>query len=135
MYVNDPIADMLTRIRNGIMARFDAVEIPYSKVKEEVARILHEEGYIAGYEIIEGHPYNLINVKLKYVGTRRTRKAVISGLKRISKPGRRIYTGYKDIPWVLSGMGICIVTTPKGLMTGQKARRERLGGEILCYVW
>jgi len=135
MFVSDPIGDMLTRIRNGIMARKQQVKIPYSKMKAELARILTEEGYILGYEVEEAQPYSWLVVRLKYVGARRLRRSVITGLKRISKPGRRIYAGYREIPWVLSGMGICVVTTPKGMMTGQRARRERVGGEILCYVW
>ena len=135
MYVNDPIADMLTRIRNAIMARKTEVEIPQSKMKVELARILKEEGYIEGYSIREDQPYSWIVIKLKFVGERRERRSVITGLKRVSKPGRRIYTGYQDIPWVLSGMGIAIMTTPKGVMTGQTARKERVGGELLCYIW
>ncbi len=135
MYVNDPIADMLTRIRNAIMARHAEVAIPHSKIKEEIARVLEEEGYIEGYTVDDAKPFRRIHVRLKYVGARRDRRAVISGLKRISKPGRRVYTGYQDIPWVLSGMGIAILTTPQGVMTGQQARRARVGGEILAYVW
>lgn len=135
MYVNDPIADMLTRIRNGLIAGHTSVAIPYSKMKEELARVLQEEGYIESYEVREDSPFNWIDVGLKYVGSRRQRRPVITGLKRVSKPGRRIYTGYQDIPWVLSGMGIAVLTTPNGIMTGQHARRERVGGEVLCYVW
>jgi small subunit ribosomal protein S8 len=135
MYVNDPIADMLTRIRNAIMARHTEVSIPHSKIKAEIARVLLAEGYIEQFNIGKEKPYPWIHIQLKYAGERRERKSVISGLKRVSKPGRRIYTGSKDIPWVLSGMGIAILTTPKGVMTGQQARRERVGGEILCYVW
>lgn len=135
MYVNDPIADMLTRVRNGLIAGHTSVSIPYSKMKEELARVLHEEGYIEGYAIREDNPFNWIDVTLKYVGSRRQRRPVITGLKRVSKPGRRIYTGYQDIPWVLSGMGIAVLTTPSGIMTGQHARRAHLGGEVLCYVW
>ncbi|MBN1119902.1 MAG: 30S ribosomal protein S8 [Anaerolineae bacterium] len=135
MYVNDPIADMLTRIRNAIMARKTVVEIPHSKMKVELARVLLEEGYIENYSVREDNPFSWIVVKLKFVGERRDRRSVISGLKRVSKPGRRIYTGYQDIPWVLSGMGIAVLTTPKGVMTGQRARKERVGGEVLCYIW
>ncbi len=135
MYVNDPIADMLTRIRNAIMAQHREVAVPYSKMKEEIARILKEEGYILDYKMGEEQPFTWIHVQLKYVGRRRDRRPVISGLERVSKPGRRIYSGYQDIPWVLSGMGIAIMTTPKGVMTGEQARRERVGGEVLCYVW
>jgi small subunit ribosomal protein S8 len=135
MIVSDPIADMLTRIRNGLMAGKKVVKIPHSKLKVEVARVLVEEGYIDGYEIEEAQPSDWIVVQLKYVGTRRYRRPVITGLERISKPGRRIYTGYQDIPWVLSGLGIAVLTTPQGIMTGQNARRKHLGGEVLCYVW
>lgn len=135
MYVNDPIADMLTRIRNGLIAGHTSVSIPYSKMKEELARVLQEEGYVESYEVREDEPFNWIDVTLKYVGSRRYRRPVITGLKRVSKPGRRIYSAYQDIPWVLSGMGIAVLTTPRGIMTGQTARRERVGGEVLCYVW
>jgi small subunit ribosomal protein S8 len=135
MYVNDPIADMLTRIRNAIMARKLEVAIPFSKMKAQIARVFVEEGYVESYSVNGEGTQKAINISLKYVGTRRKRKAVITGLERISKPGRRIYTGYRDIPWVLSGMGIAIMTTPRGIMTGQQARRDRVGGEILCYVW
>lgn len=135
MYVNDPISDMLTRIRNAAHAKHSDVQIPYSRMKHEIARVLYEEGYIEGFEVLEGKPYSHLSIKLRYVGTRRQRRPVISGLQRISKPGRRIYTGYKEIPWVLSGMGIAIMTTPQGVMTGTSARRKRVGGEVLCYVW
>lgn len=134
--VTDPIADMLTRIRNAIIARHTEVAIPYSKLKEEIAKILVEEGYVEGYAVAGEIPHKNITVTLKYFGSRRREiRPVITGLERVSKPGRRLYTGSDDIPWVLSGMGIAILTTPKGVMTGQTARRERLGGEILCYVW
>ncbi len=135
MYVNDPIGDMLTRVRNGIMARKEDVSIPYSAMKEEIARILVEEGYAISYSVEEGQPHKWLKLQLKYVGARRQRRSVITGLERVSKPGRRIYAGFKEIPWVRSGMGICIMTTPKGLMTGQAARRKHLGGEVLCKVW
>ncbi len=135
MSVSDPIADMLTRIRNAHTARHNEVNVPYSKMKEEVLKVLAAEGYIKGYSVVEDRPHNWLSIQLKYVGSRRNRKPAITGLKRISKPGRRIYVGYQEIPWVLSGMGICVVTTPKGIMTGHQARRKHLGGEILCYVW
>lgn len=133
--VNDPIADMLTRIRNALLAQHASVAIPISKVKVEVARILKEEGYVEDYEIAEGEPVGSIVIQLKYWGPRRERRAVISEIKRVSKPGRRVYVGKDEIPWVLSGMGIAILTTPQGLMTGQQARRKGIGGEVLCYVW
>lgn len=137
MSVNDPIADMLTRIRNGLLIQQSAVAMPNSKLRVEVARILKEEGFIEDYEIVEGEkPYLVtLRVKLKYVGDRRFRRPVITGLQRVSRPGRRIYTSKKDIPWVLSGMGISILSTPKGVMTGQRARQLNVGGEILCKVW
>ncbi len=135
MYVNDPIADMLTRIRNAHMARQTRVTLPYSQMKEQLARLLRDEGYVTDYEVEEGTPYRWLHITLKYVGVRRARRPVISGLERVSKPGRRIYASYRNIPWVKSGMGIAILTTPKGMMTDRQARRERVGGEILCYVW
>jgi len=137
MNVNDPIADMLTRIRNGLANGQSVVAMPSSKMKAEIARILKEEGYISGYEIIEGQnaSQKVLRINLKYIGERRRRKAVITGLVRISKPGRRIYTHRKEIPWVRSGMGIAILSTPKGIMTGQEAQKNGVGGEILCKIW
>jgi small subunit ribosomal protein S8 len=137
MSVNDPIADMLTRIRNGLMIQQAAVAMPNSKMKLEIARILKEEGYIEDFEVVEGEkPYLAsLRVKLKYVGERRFKRPVISGLERVSRPGRRYYTKKQDIPWVLSGMGISILSTPKGVMTGQRARQLNVGGEILCKIW
>ncbi|MCC6614482.1 MAG: 30S ribosomal protein S8 [Anaerolineae bacterium] len=133
--VNDPIADMLTRIRNALMIGRETVEIPVSKLKIEIARILKEEGYIEEYSIVENSPYALIAITLKYHGARRQRMPVITHIERVSKPGRRVYRGRKDLPRVQSGTGIAIVTTPKGVMTATQARRERTGGEVLCYVW
>lgn len=130
--VNDPIADMLTRIRNSSMVKQKQVAMPSSKIKEGIARILVEEGFIEGYAVTDEAPQPNLIVRLKYTPQGRP---VISGLDRVSRPGRRFYSGAKDIPWVRSGLGINIVSTPKGLMTGRKARRERLGGEILCNVW
>lgn len=132
---NDPIADMLTRIRNAIMVGHSSVAIPHSKIKWSIAEILKDEGYVEDVSVEEGYPFPTIHVQLKYWGQRRQRRPVITGLKRISKPGRRVYVGKDEIPWVLSGMGIAILTTPQGLMTGQKARRLGMGGEVLCYVW
>jgi small subunit ribosomal protein S8 len=133
--VNDPIADMLTRIRNALMAGKSDVSFPKSKLKVEIVRILKEEGYIEDYAIGEETPVPLVNVKLKYHGARRQRRPVITNISRISKPGRRVYRNRRDLPRVLSGTGIAIVTTPKGVMTAAQARRERVGGEVLCYVW
>jgi small subunit ribosomal protein S8 len=137
MSVNDPIADMLTRIRNGVMASQSVVAIPQSKIKAEIARILKEEGFIEGYEVVESEKPGMptLRVKLKYVGERREKSSVITGLERVSRPGRRVYTQKHDIPWVLAGMGITILSTPKGVMTGQKARQQGIGGELLCKVW
>lgn len=137
MSVNDPIADMLTRIRNGLLIQQATVAMPTSKLKAEIARILKEEGFIEDFEVVDGDKPTMVTlrVKLKYVGERRLRRPVITGLKRVSRPGRRIYTSKQDIPWVLSGMGIAILSTPKGVMTGQRARQLNVGGEILCKVW
>jgi small subunit ribosomal protein S8 len=137
MSVNDPIADMLTRVRNSLMIGQSLVAMPNSKIKVEIARILKEEGYIETYEIVDDEKplRQVLRIKLKYVGERRQRKSVITGLVRISRPGRRVYTHMKDIPWVLSGMGVAIISTPKGVMTGQRARQLGVGGEILCKVW
>lgn len=132
---SDPIADMLTRIRNALMIGKPTCEIPSSKIKVEIARILKEEGYIEDYSVGDEKPFSLITITLKYHGTRRERKPVISEIQRISKPGRRVYRGRTDLPRVMSGIGIAIVTTPKGVMTAQQARREHVGGEVLCYVW
>ena len=137
MSVTDPIADMLTRIRNGVMAGHSQVAMPSSKIKAEIARILKDEGFIENFEVVDGEKVGqkVLRVKIKYVGERRERRPVISGLERVSKPGRRIYTKKQDIPWVLSGIGVAILSTPKGVMTGQRARQLGVGGEILCKVW
>jgi small subunit ribosomal protein S8 len=138
MSVNDPIADMLTRIRNAMMAGQPLAAMPSSKLKAEIARILKEEGYIDNFEVVDGEngsPQNVLRVRLKYVGERRQRRPVITGLTRVSRPGRRVYTRKQEIPWVLSGLGIAILSTPKGVMTGQRARQLGVGGELLCKVW
>jgi small subunit ribosomal protein S8 len=137
MSVSDPISDMLTRIRNAIMAGHTTMALPSSKVKENIARILQEEGYINNYEVVDGKiaGSKLLRINLKYVGDRRDRRSVISGLERVSRPGRRVYTNKQKIPWVLSGLGIAILSTPKGVMTGQRARQLGVGGEILCKIW
>ena len=132
---NDPIADMLTRIRNALMAGQPEVEVPLSKIKLEIARILKDEGYVESYEVEEAGSVPVIKISLKYFGARRERRPVITTLQRISKPGRRVYRGARELPRVMSGIGIAIVTTPKGVMTDQDARRQRVGGEVLCYVW
>ena len=137
MAVGDPVADMLTRIRNALLAGHTTVALPCSSIKLDIARILSEEGYISSYEVVDGKVVSskMLRLQLKYVGERRERRAVISGLERISRPGRRVYTGKQEIPWVLSGMGIAILSTPKGVMTGQRARQLGIGGEVLCKVW
>jgi small subunit ribosomal protein S8 len=129
---SDPIADMLTRIRNASMVQHRTVVLPYSKLKLGIARILQEEGFIDGFTVGDEVPQPNLVLFLKYTGRG---EPVITGLQRISKPGRRHYIGYRDIPWVRSGLGINIVSTPKGLMTGRQARRSRLGGEVICNVW
>jgi small subunit ribosomal protein S8 len=137
MLVSDPIADMLTRIRNAVMAEHNMVAMPNSKMKSAIARILKDEGYISGYEVVDGElpSHKVLRIRLKYVGERRERHPVITGLERISRPGRRVYTGKREIPWVLSGLGISILSTPKGVMTGQRARQLGVGGEVICKVW
>ncbi len=130
--ITDPIADMLTRIRNALLARHRQVLIPSSKMKVAIARLLKEEGFIQHYDITRDRPQPMLRIILKYD---KNRKPVLSGLRRVSKPGRRVYSQYREIPWVLSGLGVAILTTPKGIMTDRQARRARIGGEILCYVW
>ncbi|MCD6356411.1 MAG: 30S ribosomal protein S8 [Anaerolineaceae bacterium] len=137
MSINDPIADMLTRIRNGGMSNHTVVAMPSSNLKSEIARILKEEGYIENYEVVDGSKpsHKILRIHLKYIGERRQKRCVITELRRVSKPGRRVYSQKRDIPWVLSGMGISILSTPKGVMTGQAARKNGVGGEVLCKVW
>jgi len=137
MTVMDPIADMLTRIRNAVMAGHSTVALPSSKLKIEIAKILKDEGFLEGFEVAdtENSPQKVLRLRIKYVGERRERRPVISGIERVSKPGRRIYTKKQDIPWVLSGIGVAILSTPKGVMTGARARQLGVGGEILCKVW
>lgn len=137
MTVSDPISDMLTRIRNAVMARHQTVSVPSSKLKSSIAKILAQEGFIESFEEVETEKKSRKNIllKLKYVGERRSRKPVISGIERISRPGRRVYAGRRDIPWVRSGIGVAIVSTPKGVMTGTRARQLGVGGEVLCKIW
>jgi small subunit ribosomal protein S8 len=137
MSVNDPIADMLTRVRNGMMNGQSVIAMPNSKIKAEIARVLKEEGFIDGYEVVDGEKSfeRVLRVRLKYVGERRQRQPVITGIERVSRPGRRVYTRKQEIPWVLSGLGVAILSTPKGVMTGQRARQLNVGGEIICKVW
>jgi small subunit ribosomal protein S8 len=138
MSVSDPISDMLTRIRNAVLAEHTTVALPNSKLKSAIAQILKDEGYISGFEIVDDNKrpvQKVLRIRLKYVGERRERRPVITGLERVSRPGSRVYTGKQEIPWVLSGMGVAILSTPKGVMTGQRARQLGVGGEILCKVW
>ena len=137
MNVTDPIADMLTRIRNVAISNGTMASMPRSKIKVEIARILAEEGYIDSYDVVEGTlPHQkVLRIRLKYIGERRNRRPLITGLERVSRPGCRVYTSKTDIPWVLSGIGVAILSTPKGVMTGQRARKMGVGGEILCKVW
>lgn len=128
----DPIADMLTRIRNGIAARHEWVLVPASKMKIALAKILQEEGYIERFEVTKDKPQPVIRVWLKYT---EDKEPVLTGLKRVSKPGSRIYAKADKIPGVLSGMGIAILSTSRGVMTDQEARRLGVGGEVLCYIW
>lgn len=134
---SDPIADMLTRVRNALMAGHSTVSLPSSKLKTAIAQIFQQEGFIESYEVVqtEGEPQASLRLTLKYVGVRRAKRPVISGLERVSTPGRRVYARHKDIPWVLSGMGVAILSTPKGVMTGTRARQLGVGGEVLCKVW
>ena len=132
MNLTDPVADFLTRIRNAMRARHQKLDVPASKLKAEIARILKEEGYIANYKATEEDGHKIIRVYLKYTATN---EAVIRDLKRVSRPGCRVYVGRDEIRRVQGGLGICILTTPKGVMTGRQARRESVGGEILCEVW
>lgn len=133
MSVSDPIADMLTRIRNAVASRHDAVTIPASKMKVSIARVLKDEGFIRGYEVQDdGKPQPDLKVDLGYTSTR---QPVLNGLQRVSKPGLRVYVQRREIPRVYGGLGIAILSTPKGIMTGQEARRLQVGGELLCYIW
>ena len=137
MSVSDPIADLLTRIRNGLLAGHGIVSVPNSKMKAAIAQILQEEGYIEGFEVAaaEGQIQPVLRLRLKYVGERRERRPVITGLRRISRPGRRVYAGKTEIPWVRSGIGVAIMSTPKGVMTVVRARQLGVGGEVLCQIW
>ncbi len=137
MSVTDPIGDMLTRVRNASIIGHSLVAMPSSRIKVAIANILKEEGYIQDFEVTqeEGRPQATLRLWLKYVGDRRHRVPAITGVKRVSTPGCRVYSQKGDVPWVLSGMGIAILSTPKGVITGQQARRLGVGGEVLCHVW
>jgi small subunit ribosomal protein S8 len=128
---NDPIADMLTRIRNAVMVGHDSVLVPHSRLKVSLARILKEEGFIEDYEIVKNKPAQIIRVQLKYMD----KQPAVLGLERVSRPGLRVYAGKSEIPRVYGGLGTAVMSTSQGLMTGKEAWRRRLGGEVLCYVW
>jgi small subunit ribosomal protein S8 len=132
MIITDQIGDMLTRIRNAAMVRHDVVEMPSSKMKVSVIKILKEEGFINDYEIVKAKPEKLIRIRLRYV---ENNKSIISGIERVSKPGLRIYVQRNEIPRVYGGVGVAILSTPKGIITGQQAKHVGVGGEVLCYVW
>lgn len=134
MNVSDPIADMLTRIRNAVSSRHDSVLIPASKTKVAIAQVLKEEGFIKDFSVVaeEGRPQPNLKVDLSYGGRKQT---VLTGIQRVSKPGLRVYVQRREIPRVYGGLGIAILSTPKGIMSGQEARRQEVGGEVLCYVW
>ncbi len=132
MIISDQIGDMLTRIRNAAMVRHDSCEMPASKLKVSILKILKDEGFINDFEVIKGKPERLIRIKLRYG---ENNKPIISGIERVSKPGLRIYVERNEIPRVYGGVGIAILSTPKGVITGQKARHEGVGGEVLCHVW
>jgi small subunit ribosomal protein S8 len=137
MSLTDPIADMLTRVRNGLAAGHLNVSMPSSKLKVAIAQILQSEGFVEAFEVVkpDDGPQPVLRIQMKYVGLRRKRRPVITGIERVSRPGRRVYVGKAEIPWVRSGVGVAILTTPKGVMTGLKAREMGIGGEVLCKVW
>lgn len=132
MSMTDPIADMLTRIRNGIQARHDRVELPVSKLKVEIARILKSEGFISNYKLVEEKPQGILRLYLKYS---EDGEPVIHGIERVSRPGRRVYRNKQEIPRVLGGLGLAIVSTSRGVLSGQEAVKTGVGGEVLCQVW
>ncbi len=132
MVINDPIADMLTRIRNAQIARHDTVSMPASNMKKNIAKLMQNEGFIKSYEVIDDGLQGEIKITLKYL---EKKQPVIVGLKRISKPGLRVYASCEDLPKVLGGLGVAIISTSKGVMTDRMARKENLGGEVLCYIW
>ena len=132
MTMTDPIADILTRIRNANTVKHETVDVPASNIKKEIVRILLEEGFVRGYDVIEDEKQGIIRIQLKYG---QAGEKVIQGIKRISKPGMRVYTNAHEIPKVLNGLGIAIISTSKGILTDKQARKENVGGEVICYVW
>ncbi len=135
MTMTDPIADLLTRIRNGQMARHKKVQVPYSRIKDNILSILKDEGFIKDYRRITQKPCDILEIELKYYGPKKERRGVIHVIKRVSKPGSRVYVSYEDLPDYVGGFGIQILTTSKGVMTGKKAKELKVGGEIICEVW
>jgi small subunit ribosomal protein S8 len=132
MTMTDPIADMLTRIRNGVQARHDSVEMPSSTIKLAIARVLRDEGFVKNFQLLEDRPFKTLKVDLQYTGKK---EPVLTGIKRISKPGLRVYAKATTIPRVFGGLGVAVVSTPRGVMSGQQARRLNVGGEVICHVW
>ena len=132
MTMSDPIADMLTRIRNAVSAKHDSVQMPSSKIKVAIAKVLKEEGFVRDFQVSAEGPRSMLKIDLSYTGRK---EPVLSGIKRVSKPGLRVYVQKREIPRVLGGLGVAILSTPEGVMTGQLARQRSVGGEILCYVW
>ncbi len=132
MNVTDPIADMLTRIRNAVHARHDQVLVPASQLKLAIVKIMKEEGYVRDFEVLRDGPRRTLRIWLKYADQK---TPVLTGLRRVSKPGRRVYAGSKELPRVLGGLGVAVVSTPQGVMTAQQAKRRKVGGEVLCFIW
>ena len=132
MTMTDPIADMLTRIRNAVQARHESAEMPSSNMKAAIAKVLRDEGFIKGYQVLGDRPFKTLRIDLQYTGRH---VPVLTGIKRISKPGLRVYTKASEIPRVYGGLGIAVVSTPKGVMSGREARRLNVGGEVICHVW
>lgn len=132
MHITDPIADLLTRIRNASAAKHDTVDVPASKMKSSITQILLDEGFIKSFQVIDDDKQGVIHITLKYTDDK---TQVITGLKRVSKPGLRIYSGCEEMPKVMKGLGVAIISTPKGVMTDKQARKENVGGEILAYIW
>lgn len=130
--LTDPIADMLTRMRNAVMIKTEKVDIPASKMKVEIAKILKEEGFIKSYKILKDKKQGILRVTLKYT---LDNERIVTGLKRVSKPGRRVYVGKDEVPKVMGGVGIAVITTPRGILSDRECRREGVGGEVLCYIW
>lgn len=132
MTMTDPIADMLTRVRNAVQARHESTEMPSSNMKEAIARVLREEGFIKGYQVLEDRPHKMLRIDIQYTGKK---EPVLTGIRRISRPGLRVYAKVSEIPRVYGGLGVAVISTPKGVMSGKQARRLNVGGEIICHVW